>query len=106
MMLTIAMPAMKRSDLIMALVPLRLPSPTVPKKYGWVPLWVSENLRIGPGDQGTYFFDTTLSQRPRPAGRVPLGAGEWNFCDLLAISTTYETRLPRGNQDESALPGS
>jgi hypothetical protein len=32
MMLTIAMPVMKRSDLIMALVLLRLPSPTVPKK--------------------------------------------------------------------------
>jgi hypothetical protein len=32
MMLTIAMPAMKRSNLIMALVPVRLPSPTAPKK--------------------------------------------------------------------------
>jgi hypothetical protein len=31
MMLTMAMPPMKRSDLIMALVPLRLPSPMVPK---------------------------------------------------------------------------
>jgi hypothetical protein len=32
MMLTTAMPAMKRSALIMASVPLRLPSPMVPKK--------------------------------------------------------------------------
>jgi hypothetical protein len=55
MMLTMAMPAMKRSDLIMALIPLRLPSPMVPKKYGWVPLWVSEDSRIRPGDPGTYF---------------------------------------------------
>ena len=32
MMLTMATLAMKRSDLIMALVPLRLPSPMVPKE--------------------------------------------------------------------------
>ena len=43
MMLTMAMPATMRSDLIMALVPLRLPSPMV--KYGRVCLWVSENIR-------------------------------------------------------------
>jgi hypothetical protein len=50
MMLTMAMRAMKRSDLIMVLVPLRLPSPMVSKKYGCAPLWVSENCQIGPGD--------------------------------------------------------
>jgi hypothetical protein len=50
MMLTMAMLVMKRSDLIiMALVPLRLPSPMVPKKCGCAPLWVSENSQIGPG---------------------------------------------------------
>jgi hypothetical protein len=48
MMLTMAMPAMKRSALIMASVPLRLPSPMVRKKYGRVPLWVSENSWIRP----------------------------------------------------------
>jgi hypothetical protein len=82
MMLTIAMPAMKRSDLIMALVPLRLPSPTVPKKYGWVPLWVSEDLRIGPGDQGTYFLIP-----PFPSGPARPRRGSGISCDLLALST-------------------
>jgi hypothetical protein len=98
MMLTIAMPAMKRSDLIMALVPLRLPSPTVPKKYGWVPLWVSEDLRIGPGDQGTYFLIP-----PFPSG--PARGVEY-LAICLRSQLTYETRLPRGNQDERASPGS
>jgi hypothetical protein len=103
MMPTMVMPAMKRSDLIMALVPLRLPSPMVPKKTdgslcGF--LKIADRTRR----PGTYFLIPPFPSGPARPGGSPLGAGEWNFCDLLAISTTYETRLPRGDQDESALP--
>jgi hypothetical protein len=72
MMLTTAMPPMKRSDLIMASVPLPLPGPIVPKKYGWVPLWVSENSGIGPGGQGTPPLPSGRRHCANPAGREVL----------------------------------
>jgi len=83
MMLTMAMPAMKRSALIMASVPLQLPSPMVPKKYGWVPLWISENSRIGNG-----FMIPPFSQR------APLGtAGQGD--PWQGIPTDTRSASPR-----------
>jgi hypothetical protein len=96
MMLTMAMPPMKRSDLIMALVPLRLPSPMVPKNTDGS---LCGFLKISGSDPETRepIFDTILSQRPPPGRAAPPGRGAGGFCDLLrfALCRWWRFRCPQ-----------
>ena len=85
MMLTMAMPAMKRSALIMASVPLRLPSPMVPKKIRTDPS-VSFSIRgSDPETRELIFLIPPFPSGPARPGGAPWAAGEGDFAICRAL---------------------
>jgi hypothetical protein len=74
MMLTMAMPAMKRSALDHGIgPPCGCPAQWYRKKFGWIRLWVSEDSRTG--SEGQRFYVTVIFLAARPGIANPGKSG-------------------------------